>query len=254
MPISGGGKRSTGPFAQWPKQRPLSGLPVRRCRQTDGVPQTCISYPVLLCIHRSNESAAAPASVKPATSGSNTPFAPHEFRLVSFDKLGEPQPLPVGLGNLPLYYDGNGFYSVNGPLNLNAISPRIAIAPPNRDSPPTIRPLAADISGLPSQNPYVSPAHGQNGLNNDAINNGPVTSSNRRNYHCDEPDCTWQSPFQTKQALNRHREVKHLNIRVDCPIPGCEKVGDNGIKRKDNLAAHVLKKHGIVLPRRSRRG
>ena len=53
------------------------------------------------------------------------------------------------------------------------------------------------------------------------------------------------------QALDRHHEVKHLNKRVDCPIPGCERVGDKGIKRKDNLPAHILNKHGIKLARQS---
>ncbi|PUU74680.1 hypothetical protein B9Z19DRAFT_1132800 [Tuber borchii] len=41
---------------------------------------------------------------------------------------------------------------------------------------------------------------------------------------------------KTKQGLIRHREVKHLQKRLDCRIPGCKSVGNGGIKRKDNLA------------------
>ena len=69
----------------------------------------------------------------------------------------------------------------------------------------------------------------------------------RRGYLCHELGCTWRSSFPTKQALDRHHEVKHLNKRVDCPVQGCERVGDKGIKRKDNLPAHVWNKHGIKL-------
>ena len=31
----------------------------------------------------------------------------------------------------------------------------------------------------------------------------------------------------------------HLNDRVDCPVGGCAQVGAEGIKRADNLAAHM---------------
>ena len=37
----------------------------------------------------------------------------------------------------------------------------------------------------------------------------------------------------------------HLNDRVDCPVEGCMRVGPQGIKRADNLLAHMLNKHGI---------
>ncbi|RPB00410.1 hypothetical protein L873DRAFT_1843025 [Choiromyces venosus 120613-1] len=74
-------------------------------------------------------------------------------------------------------------------------------------------------------------------------NSGPHTCA-RRSFTCNEPDCTWQTPFKTKQALNRHCETKHLVERHDCPVPGCEHVGDKGIKRYDNLVAHVRNQHG----------
>ncbi|KAG0133640.1 hypothetical protein HOY82DRAFT_625992 [Tuber indicum] len=192
------------------------------------------------------------ASVKPVTSGVSTLLAPPEFRLVSFDKLGEPQPLPAALGDLPLYDDGNGFYSVNGPLNFTIIPPCAAVAPTNRYNP-TIHVSTVEISSLPGQSSRASPSHRQQCLTNDSISNSPVKGSKKRSYHCDEPGCAWRSSFPTKQALNRHREARHLNIRVDCPIEGCERVGENGIKRKDNLPAHVLNKYEIELPRRSRR-
>lgn len=71
----------------------------------------------------------------------------------------------------------------------------------------------------------------------------------RRGYICDEAGCTWRSPFRRKQDLTRHREVIHLQRRYDCPIRGCERVGNKGIKRKDNLRAHVRGQHQVELPR-----
>ena len=68
-------------------------------------------------------------------------LAQHEFRLVSFDMFGKPEPLPAGLGNLPLIPHDNGFYSVNGPLNLTVFSPRGAITPVNGGNHATIHPL-----------------------------------------------------------------------------------------------------------------
>ena len=72
---------------------------------------------------------------------------------------------------------------------------------------------------------------------------GPHTCS-RHSYTCNAPDCARPTPFGTKQALNRHYEVIHLAERIDCPVPGCKNVGENGIKRYDNLVAHVRNIHG----------
>jgi len=62
---------------------------------------------------------------------------------------------------------------------------------------------------------------------------------------CLAPGCSSPGTFKTKQALTRHYQSKHLNDRHDCPVAGCLYVGDRGIKRADNLAAHLLTKHGI---------
>jgi len=70
-------------------------------------------------------------------------------------------------------------------------------------------------------------------------------------FTCEAPNCTWPRTFKTKQALNGHYHAKHHNDRVDCPIEGCARVGAQGIKRADNLAAHMLNKHGISHPRMS---
>lgn len=35
--------------------------------------------------------------------------------------------------------------------------------------------------------------------------------------------------------------VKRL---LDCPVSGCERVGENGFKRKDNLTQHRRNVHG----------
>ncbi|KAG0637825.1 hypothetical protein HOY80DRAFT_1138017 [Tuber brumale] len=174
------------------------------------------------------------------------------FELVSFDKFGKPQPLPAGLGDQPLYRADNGFYSVNGPLDLPVLPPCRTVVCVNYDDHSTIHPLTADISGHSDRNPLLPPSHRQQYLNDHVISSGLQTPIESRSYLCAEPGCAWRSPFPTKQGLDRHHEVKHLNIRVDCPIPGCERVGDKGIKRKDNLPAHVFNKHGIRLPRQSR--
>jgi len=48
-----------------------------------------------------------------------------------------------------------------------------------------------------------------------------------------------------KQAFNCHYEVIHLVERIDCPLPGCENVGEKGIKMYDNLV-HMRHMHGAV--------
>ena len=64
-------------------------------------------------------------------------------------------------------------------------------------------------------------------------------------FTCKAPNRSWPGTFKTKQAFKRHYRAKHLNDRVDCPVEGCLYVGDRGIKRADNLPAHLLNKHGI---------
>ena len=92
--------------------------------------------------------------------------APHEFSLVSSDKFGNPQPLPSGLGNLPLYLDHDGFFSVNGPLDLTVDSARTAVTLVNHDA---IQPLITNIAGFSDANPRVAPDHYQY-INDDGIN------------------------------------------------------------------------------------
>jgi len=95
--------------------------------------------------------------------------APYEFTLVSSDKFGNPHPLPAGLGTLPLYPDHEGFFSVNGPLDLTVNSPRIAVALVNHDNHSAIQPLITNIPGFSGENPQVPPDHYQY-MNDDGIN------------------------------------------------------------------------------------
>ena len=90
----------------------------------------------------------------------------HDFSLVSFDTFGVPQPLPPGIGNLPLYSDNDGFHSVNGPLDLTAHPPCAVVAPVNPDTNPMID---AFISSPDDKNPSISPNLHQHHLNNDAV-------------------------------------------------------------------------------------
>ena len=101
------------------------------------------------------------------------PLAGIEFSLVSFDGSGYPQPLPPTLGDLPLYPDDDGFFSVNGPLDLSAFS-RTPLAPVNKDNHSAI-PLITDTPGFPCENSDITPDGHQCYLNDDAIG-GYVTS------------------------------------------------------------------------------
>lgn len=201
----------------------------------------------------------------------STPPTLPEFTLVTFDNFGYRQPLPQGLGNLPLYPDQDGIFSVNGPLDLTVSSSHETRAPVNCDNQSTICPLSTSIPGFSGQNLQVTPNRHLHHLYDNISRlvpsttsrascysflselfcSGPQARSKKRSYLCREPGCTWRFSFPTKQGLDRHHEVRHLDKRVDCPIPGCNKVGDKGIKRKDNLLAHVWNKHGIKLSRES---
>ncbi|CUS14000.1 unnamed protein product, partial [Tuber aestivum] len=164
--------------------------------------------------------------------------APHQFELVSSDEFGAPHPLPRELGDLPLYPDEDGFYSVNGPLDLTILPSNVAVPPVDRGNHVTFHPLTNQTQHLADQqHPHISPHHRQRSSSH--LSGEPHTRPERRNHSCDQPGCAWPSSFSTRQALTRHREAVHLNLRVDCPIPGCERVGDKGISRKDNLPAHV---------------
>ena len=180
------------------------------------------------------------------------------FQLVSRDALGVAQPLPAELGPLPLYPLGNGYYSVLSPPLGQAIledhangSPNDALTHNNTgiDLAPTLTPSRDKVfcrspkcSGNrfapPSTVQYIYPSHRL------TLRSGPHTCS-PRSYTCKTPGCTQPTPFKTKQALNRHYEVIHLAERIDCPFPGCENVGEKGIKRYDNLVVHMRNKHGV---------
>ena len=181
------------------------------------------------------------------------------FALVSIGTTGIAHPLPAKLGPLPLYQDDDGFSSVLGPPLWNsnkapedqvkgsanhalAYSPVdiSAILAPPRDN---VFCLSSKCSGNRFATPfsvleYIYPS--------DTLTQriGPHTCS-RSAYACNAPDCTRRTPFRTKQALNRHYEGLHLGERFDCPVPGCENIGEKGIKRYDNLVAHMRNKHGV---------
>jgi len=93
--------------------------------------------------------------------------APHHFSLLSFDKFGNLEPLPAGLGDLPLYLDHDGFFSVNGPLDLTVPS-RTAVTLVDHDSHPAVRPLITNIPGFSREKPQIAPDYCQP-INDDAI-------------------------------------------------------------------------------------
>ncbi|RPB00409.1 hypothetical protein L873DRAFT_1843024 [Choiromyces venosus 120613-1] len=74
------------------------------------------------------------------------------------------------------------------------------------------------------------------------------SSLNKRQIHsctCPIPGCTTLIPFSTFGGLKRHLRAKHYGDgrRHDCPVSGCKNVGENGIKRRDNLLAHIRNVH-----------
>ncbi|CUS07923.1 unnamed protein product [Tuber aestivum] len=159
------------------------------------------------------------------------------FQLVSTDAAGTVEPLPTDLGPLPLYRLDDGFYSVLDP-SLNRATPCANQSPHhiangtfenNTILSATLTPARIIIFCGAIRCPGASGPH----------------SCLDRSFICNARNCHWTNPFKTKQGFNRHYEAVHLAERVDCPIPGCENVGERGIKRYDNLAAHLRTKHGI---------
>ena len=192
----------------------------------------------------------------PSSRNIRTPPNVSTFSLIETDAKGIAQPLPAELGVLPLYLHDDGFYSVIGPLlsqatpqdHNNGFADRTLAY--NRDNnlaalSPLRRRVFCGLSKC-SGNRFASPSTVlcANPPRRLTWKSGPHTCS-RRSYTCNAPDCTRPTPFRTKQALNRHYEVIHHAERFDCPVPGCKNVGENGIKRHDNLMAHMRNKHGV---------
>ncbi|RPB00439.1 hypothetical protein L873DRAFT_1843039 [Choiromyces venosus 120613-1] len=160
--------------------------------------------------------------------------------LVLTDNTGKALPLNPELGPLPLHLHNDGWCTVLGP----PLSHTTAGVNQNNHSTNNI-PAVNNVNNILS--PIITPRDKVYcGSSKCTGNSGPHTCS-RRSFTCDAPDCAWATPFQTKQALNRHYEMIHLDERLDCPMPGCQNVGERGIKRYDNLVVHVRSKHGMTL-------
>lgn len=183
-----------------------------------------------------------------------------DFRYVSditkVNATGIGHPLPAELGPLPLYQDHDGFYSVLGPPLGHPAQEDQATGSSNQilayspiDIPLILTPPRDKVfCGSPkcSGNRFATPFSVLKSIYPSATltqRSGPHTCS-RRSYTCNAHNCTRPTPFKTKQAFNRHYEVIHLAQRFDCPVPGCVNVGENGVKRYDNLVAHMRNKHG----------
>ena len=183
----------------------------------------------------------------------NSLFPQIVFDLVSTNAAGIAHPLPAELGPLPLFQDEDGFYSVLGPSPCHTPREDHVDRPTNHtlannpiNIPGTITPPKDKVfcgssrcSGnrfAPSTPLYAYPSHKL------TLRSGPHTCS-RSSYTCNVPNCDQPRPFKTRQALNRHYEAVHLAERFDCPVPQCENVGEKGIKRYDNLVAHMRNKH-----------
>ena len=113
---------------------------------------------------------AAPAGLPISETGALP--APREFSIVSFDQFGNQEPLPAGLSDLPLYHDHDGFFSVNGPLDLTVPS-RAAMTLVDHDSYTVI----TNIPGISGENPQVGPDHCQH-MNDGAISRSATSPYN----------------------------------------------------------------------------
>ncbi|RPA89423.1 hypothetical protein L873DRAFT_1849304 [Choiromyces venosus 120613-1] len=171
-------------------------------------------------------------------------YDPYEFirgtlDLVPTDATGKALPLNPELGPLPLFPHDDGWYTILGPPISHTT------AGVNYENRSTNNIPAFNKVNIPG---HIITARGKVycGSSRCSGNSGPHTCS-RGSFTCDAPDCTRATPFRTKQALNRHYEMIHLDERFDCPVSGCKRVGERGIKRYDNLAVHVRNKHGMAL-------
>ena len=178
-----------------------------------------------------------------------------EWDYTTWNGTGIGQWLPAELGPLPLYQDGDGIFSVLGPplghpapedqatrstSHALAYSPIYILA---NLTPPRDKVFCG--SSKCSGNRFKPPPPAQYlYLSYRLIWSSGLHTCSRRSYTCNAANCTQSAPFRTKQALNRHYEVTHLAERFDCQFPGCENVGEKGIKRYDNLVAHMRNKHG----------
>ncbi|RPA90018.1 hypothetical protein L873DRAFT_1849020 [Choiromyces venosus 120613-1] len=182
------------------------------------------------------------------------------LELVLADATGKALPLNPELGPLPLYLHDDGWRTVLGPPlshttagvnqanhstnnvpavnNVNILAP--IITPRDKVYCGSSR-CAGNRFTISS--PLLVKVYPARRLTQ---RSGPHTCS-LRSFTCNAPDCARATPFQTKQALNRHYEMIHLDERLDCPVPGCQNVGEKGIKRYDNLVVHARSKHGMTL-------
>ncbi|CUS07917.1 unnamed protein product [Tuber aestivum] len=160
-------------------------------------------------------------------------------------------PLPTELGPLPLYPLDDGFFSVLGPLPLSPSDGGFSVLGPSlnytaigyqANEPADDTPVPQWIAET-SDTPRPTRDKFFCGSPRCSGNSGPHTCSSP-SYTCEASGCTRRTPFKTRRSLNRHYEAEHLVERVDCPFPGCVNVGKKGIKRHDNLVAHMRNKHG----------
>lgn len=63
-----------------------------------------------------------------------------------------------------------------------------------------------------------------------------------------------QSTFRNRNDFTRHYNTLHYckpgaKRLIDCPVPGCQRVGENGFTRRDNLLQHRRGLHGEDIPK-----
>ena len=114
--------------------------------------------------------------------GASAPPTRHEFALISFDKFGNPQPLPLGLDDLPLYPHDDGYFSVNGPLGLRSFYANLALTPVNGANHSIIHPLITNIPGPLNEKSPSIPDHHLRYYNDDTISRLATSPRLRASY------------------------------------------------------------------------
>ncbi|KAI5837850.1 hypothetical protein DFP73DRAFT_635876 [Morchella snyderi] len=181
-----------------------------------------------------------------------------------YDDLHRPEYIdPPGLLDLPeqlfLWDDVHPpEYLDPGALELLGLPELLDLAEPLRPeqlSPPRLEdqpPVAIiDQPIVERQNPPLAIPELCNGKCNGGLI-GPHRCQRlkrRLQITCLSNDCT--HVFTTKNDFNRHCNTRHglRESLLDCSFAGCNKVGENGFSRRDNMLQHLREVHGAEVQR-----
>ncbi|KAI5838470.1 hypothetical protein DFP73DRAFT_264649 [Morchella snyderi] len=53
--------------------------------------------------------------------------------------------------------------------------------------------------------------------------------------------------FKNSAGFKRHHDTVHIGKKLNCTHVGCDRIGDNGFTRRDNLNDHMRSVHGMTI-------